>query len=140
MTKTTNYQLNQWDPTDRVLRTDFNSDNQKIDAALGEMPKIIAGSYTGDGAASRVISLGFTPKAVFVWSTSGIMTDSNGLSQTFSGGLALPDAPCIAGFGNYTYLALAEDGFQVYYAYIENIKYYISTNTSGSKYWYLAIG
>ena len=34
MTKTTNYQLNQWDATDRVLRTDFNSDNQKIDAAL----------------------------------------------------------------------------------------------------------
>ena len=36
MTKTTNYQLNQWDPTDRVLRTDFNSDNQKIDAAIAE--------------------------------------------------------------------------------------------------------
>ena len=37
MTKTTNYQLNQWDATDRVLRTDFNSDNQKIDAAIAEV-------------------------------------------------------------------------------------------------------
>ena len=32
--QTTNYQLSQWDPEDRILRTDFNSDNQKIDTAL----------------------------------------------------------------------------------------------------------
>ena len=31
---TANYQLNQWEPTDQVLRTDFNADNSKIDAAL----------------------------------------------------------------------------------------------------------
>ena len=34
LTKTTYYQLNQWDAADRVLRTDFNGDNAKIDAAL----------------------------------------------------------------------------------------------------------
>ena len=33
--QTTNYQLNQWEPTDQVLRTEFNADNVKIDAALG---------------------------------------------------------------------------------------------------------
>ena len=32
--QTTNYQLNQWQPTDPVQRTDFNADNAKIDAAL----------------------------------------------------------------------------------------------------------
>ena len=32
--QTTNYQLNQWEPTDPVLRTDFNADNAKLDAAL----------------------------------------------------------------------------------------------------------
>lgn len=37
MEYTENYHLNQWDATDRVLRTDFNSDNQKIDAALAEI-------------------------------------------------------------------------------------------------------
>ena len=37
MTKTTNYQLNQWDPTDRVLREDFNEDNRKIEEALIEI-------------------------------------------------------------------------------------------------------
>ena len=31
---TTNYQLNQWEPNDQVLRTDFNADNAKLDAAL----------------------------------------------------------------------------------------------------------
>ena len=34
--QTTNYQLNQWEPTDPVLRTDFNADNAKLDAALAE--------------------------------------------------------------------------------------------------------
>ena len=32
--QTTNYQLNQWEATDQVLRTDFNADNAKVDAVL----------------------------------------------------------------------------------------------------------
>jgi hypothetical protein len=32
--KTQNYQLNQWDASDRILREDFNADNAKIDAAM----------------------------------------------------------------------------------------------------------
>ena len=34
MTKTEHYQLNQWDPSDQVRRTDFNEDNAKIEQAL----------------------------------------------------------------------------------------------------------
>ena len=34
MTKTTNYQLNQWAKSDRVMMDDFNADNTKIDTAL----------------------------------------------------------------------------------------------------------
>lgn len=34
MKKTTNYNLNQWDATDRVKRADFNADNAAVDAAL----------------------------------------------------------------------------------------------------------
>ena len=34
MTKTTNYQLNQWAKSDRIMMDDFNADNTKIDAAL----------------------------------------------------------------------------------------------------------
>jgi hypothetical protein len=40
MKKTTNYQLNQWDATDRILREDFNEDNAKIDAAIAENPYV----------------------------------------------------------------------------------------------------
>lgn len=32
--QTSNYGLNQWEATDQVLRTDFNQDNAKLDAAL----------------------------------------------------------------------------------------------------------
>ena len=31
---TEKYELNQWLPTDPVIRTDFNADNAKIEAAL----------------------------------------------------------------------------------------------------------
>ena len=34
MTKTANYQLNQWEKSDRIQMEDFNADNTKIDAAL----------------------------------------------------------------------------------------------------------
>lgn len=39
---TTNYQLNQWEPTDQVLRTDFNEDDAKIDAALADLAEDIS--------------------------------------------------------------------------------------------------
>ena len=34
MHQTANFQLNQWEATDRILREDFNADNAKLDAAL----------------------------------------------------------------------------------------------------------
>lgn len=34
MKKTDNYQLSQWDPTDRILREDFNADNLNVEKAL----------------------------------------------------------------------------------------------------------
>ena len=40
---TTNYNLNQWEATDKVLRTDFNEDNAKIDAALKGLSDQVAG-------------------------------------------------------------------------------------------------
>ena len=43
---TTNYQLNQWEATDQVLRTEFNADNVKIDAALRANADAIAALET----------------------------------------------------------------------------------------------
>ena len=36
MRKTANYDLCQWDAEDRILREDFNSDNEKIDEAIAD--------------------------------------------------------------------------------------------------------
>ena len=87
MNQTSNYQLNQWDPEDRILRTDFNSDNAKIDAALEENTSAIAAetearmaaindlaetrncrvvtmNYSGDGQSSRTFT--FSGKPVMI--------------------------------------------------------------------------
>ena len=42
MKQTEHYQLNQWDGSDRILRTDFNADNAKLDTALGEQAATVA--------------------------------------------------------------------------------------------------
>lgn len=34
---TSNYNLNQWEPTDQVRRVDFNADNAKIDSAIASV-------------------------------------------------------------------------------------------------------
>ena len=65
MNKTANFQLTQWEKTDRILMEEFNSDNEKIDAALKSSAdgvaalqtalascgncKIVYGTYTGNG-------------------------------------------------------------------------------------------
>ena len=47
---TTNYNLNQWAATDKVLRTEFNEDNEKIDAALKSHDDELAGLEAAIGA------------------------------------------------------------------------------------------
>ena len=76
--QTTNYQLNQWTKSDRIMLEDFNADNQKIDAALkavadGTM-QFITGSYVGDGTENRVIDLGVVPKLVIMLGTYSTAT------------------------------------------------------------------
>ena len=46
MNHTTNYQLSQWESTDRILMSDFNSDNAKLDAALGTLAQTVTGHTT----------------------------------------------------------------------------------------------
>ena len=63
---TPNFNLCQWEADDKVLRSDFNADNQKIDAALAAAPKITLGTYTGDGnygsQSAKTLTFSFQPK------------------------------------------------------------------------------
>lgn len=50
MKQTENYQLNQWDGADRILRTDFNADNAKVDSALQDLRKDVDAVESRAGA------------------------------------------------------------------------------------------
>ena len=79
---TSNYQLHQWVPEDDFLRTDFNTDFQKIDAALAAKAaqsalesvqelaegkcRMIVGYYAGNNYNPRTINVGVTPTVLLV--------------------------------------------------------------------------
>ena len=58
--QTTNYQLNQWEPTDQVLRTDFNADNAKVDTALADLAENKADQADLDTLSGAVTGLAST--------------------------------------------------------------------------------
>ena len=174
--QTTNYQLNQWEPTDAVQRVEFNQDNAKLDTALkslsdqvvqkadqsalntlisavnqkadastvtelsGEvdqieanLTKIVFGSYTGDGAEARKITLSAgTPKAVLLFTNWG-MTGSSGSTY---GGLATQSVSLKTYHQTATALNIVTGGFQVYYKNVDGDLPY--TNYTGKKYVYAA--
>ena len=133
MTKTTNYQLNQWAKSDRIRMDDFNADNAKIDAALGAMPKIGFGSYSGNSAENRTIALGYTPKAVLLFDSKGYTYRYYG-GEMFYGGLALENLPVRNSNGTLALLQIVDNGFSVF-----NADNYYFLNRSGETYYYLTI-
>lgn len=73
--QTANYALNQWAASDQVLRTEFNADNSKIDAALAKKfgtdnASLKVGTYTGNGGDSITVTTGFQPSLVIILSLS----------------------------------------------------------------------
>ncbi len=91
---TDKFQLCQWAATDPVLRSDFNADNKKIDAALKTIPRIMSGSYTGNGTYGadnpRSLSFPFTPMMVVITTDAGSDLPSGSVfiqGQTMSDGI-----------------------------------------------------
>lgn len=66
LNQTSNYQLNQWDPEDRILRTDFNSDNAKIDAALAESAQAVQDEASARAAAINNLALTRNCRLIFM--------------------------------------------------------------------------
>ena len=133
---TTHYGLHQWVPEDDFLRTDFNADLEKIDTALGEIAEtadgkvsIVTGSYTGNSSSGRVITLGFTPTAVYLCSADGLAGYAEGSFYCY-GGLMVPNLPIK--LEGQKAAEIVENGFKVYYSS------YIQTNGSSKVYYYIA--
>lgn len=81
--KTSYLKLNYWTAADKPKMADFNSDNQKVDSALQEHVQntslhlqgnqtawikqpFVSGTYTGDGAKTKTVTLGFRPALVII--------------------------------------------------------------------------
>ena len=154
-TYTANYGLHQWVPEDNFIRTDFNEDLLKIDTAMGELESgkadnetveqnlntingsiiqltngkcmIYSGSYTGNGAASRTINLGFQPRAVLVENATGTRYQ-NGISN---GGLAVAGQGAV--INGKKLVTVLYNGFEVYYQSGS-----VQTNASSTQYRYMA--
>ena len=137
MQRTQNYNLCQWAAEDRIMRSDFNADNQKIDAALSTMPRIVTGTYTGDGEEQRTFTLPFTPKAV--WITDSIGDTYTAYHLTRHGGLAVTNGPCA--YNGQEFITIVENGFllttqqDIFYN-----EYFFLPNEAERDYHYVAIG
>lgn len=55
MNKTANFQLNQWEKTDRIMMEDFNRDNAAIDAALKSNAEAVAAETAAREAADTAL-------------------------------------------------------------------------------------
>lgn len=55
MNKTANFQLNQWEKTDRIMMEDFNRDNAAIDAALKSNAEAVAAEMAAREAADTAL-------------------------------------------------------------------------------------
>ena len=101
MTKTTNYQLNQWAKSDRVMMDDFNADNAKIDAALKANADAIAAETTarvaGDAALQSAVSAcGDCFVEAKTYTGNGTKGSSNAIRFTFD---KTPQIVFITGYG-----------------------------------------
>ena len=98
--------------------------------------KVVTGTYTGDGNTTRTIDLGFTPKAVVVYTNNGIQLAASG--GWMYGGLALQGYPCIRDMNSTIYngIEIVTGGFNVAF----NVEGYLCTNNPVTVFYYLAIG
>lgn len=135
MNRTNTFHLSQWEKSDRILMTDFNSDNSKIDAALAALQsgkadaapvdtmlsnlennkaELVLGVYSGNNASVRTITLGFQPKAVYVCTQGGTAGFHSGTRMMY-GGLAMlgHDATLDGSGGSEVGLAILDNGFRV---------------------------
>lgn len=129
--------LHLWEPTDQVLRTEFNQNWTKIDTAVNaaqetaeaaqsaaEQRPYVIGSYTGNGG-TQSITLGFQPSFVIITAQPANSRDTAFIAV--SGGSEAAST-----------LSLTETGFTVMVT-PTSYETYPLTNQNGTFYHYLAL-
>lgn len=138
MNHTTNYNLPQWEDSDRVTRGDMNTAMASIDAALGNGAKIAVGNYRGKGTygteSRNSLTFDFTPKLVLLYYDARIMT----LDQA---------TPIYWGVTYSTDFFADNATRRIFMSFSGNTMSWYSLvsapyqfNASGTRYYYLAIG
>ena len=92
--------------------------------------EVYFGTYTGNGATSQAINLGFAPRAVYICTRGGVAGIASG-SEYCYGGLAFEEHPLMLYSQNAA--EITETGFKVY-----RPSDYFRINTSGTVYYYIA--
>ena len=141
MNYTENYQLPQWEETDRVLMEDFNDANQKVDSALKilQEPSFRVGVIEGyDGSADVTVQLGKMPAMVMVGNRLGwtnIITTSSSTSDP-GHAVALPGHPgyfsgMSSDAGSSVALEITETGFLLHAGMLKDLQpyYYLALFT-----------
>lgn len=140
-TETTNYGLHQWDPEDSFLRTDFNEDFRKIDAAISEKLSVFSGTYVGTGKSGstnpNTLTFPFVAKAVIIVAeTTASLAFGTVLlyGQEISGGIGM------TGSTNITLRLTLSWSKNTLTWYTSTGYAYAQLNEEGTTYRYLAIG
>ncbi len=153
--KTGHLGLNRWLGSDKPKRTDFNDDNERVDAACAQTAAhlanasvhitqeerqswnnaIITGSYQGNELNGRTVELGFAPRAVFVC----VGSSASPLSFTLNGELKLRMG-FAAQEGESKGVKLTQSGFTVYnMSAVPPDGETLKLNSSGFLYNYIAV-
>ena len=132
MNYTENYQLPQWEKTDRIMMEDFNEAMLKLDGA----PRIFIGTYKGtggQGSGSAVrLSCTVEPRFVAVFSADGLYrllcARGCGKANTSPNGHSYGNCTVTWGDNTVSWYATANGGAEY------------QMNVSGSTYTYFIIG
>ena len=152
MEYTQNYPLPLWDKEDAVLRTDFNENNQKIDAALGAAGncRIACGTYTGTGNYGvdnpNTLTFDFTPKVVFIYVTPNYRGVAHTSSSSSTSYWSVYNQIFYCGASSF--IVADSDGTGTVYYTLENnaltwhttLNAYAQMNSVSFNYAYVAIG
>ena len=109
----------------------LNASVSSLQSQIDGKCRIVCGTYTGDGTASRTISLGVTPKAVLLFARDG----HTAYDSYVKGGLAFPGHEILHYAG--TALTVVTGGFTVYYK-MYTTTWQVQTNNKDEVFHYIA--